>query len=128
MPATLPGVSGGAAGAAATAPASQTGSHPLQSTGQTPAAKRPATLTSMTGTVGPIMTAANANAFMYAMHYKIESIEKWAVTFKESITDHAEHIDLTRARAAHSFQLVSDEINELRSSAATGGGASLNPT
>ena len=38
----------------------------------------------------------------------------------ESITDHAEHIDVTRARAAHSFNLVTDEINRLRSSAATG--------
>ena len=66
------------------------------------------------------MSAVDANAFMYALHYKIESIQKWALTVNESITDHAEHIDLTRARATHSFNLVTDEINRLRSSAATG--------
>ena len=54
------------------------------------------------------------------MHYKIESVEKWALTVNESIMDHAEHIDLTRARAKHSFQFFSDEINNRRSSAATG--------
>ena len=62
----------------------------------------------MTGSAGPVMTAADANAFMYVMHYKIESVEKWAFTVNESSTDHAEHIDTTRARATHSFMFVSD--------------------
>ena len=69
----------------------------------------------MTGPAGPVMTAADANAFMHAMHYKIEAIEKWAFTVNDSITDHAEHIGTTRARATHSFKLVSDEINKFRS-------------
>ena len=120
MQSAIPGGPGVASGSAATAPASPTGARHLQSTGNTPSAKRPATLTSMTGSAGPAMTAVDANAFMYALRYKIESFEKWALTVSESITDHAEHIDVTRARAAHSFHLVSDEINKLRSSAATG--------
>ena len=74
----------------------------------------------MTGSAGPVMSAVDANAFMYALHYKIESIEKWALTVNESITDHAEHIDVTRARAAHSFNLVTGEINRLCSSASIG--------
>ena len=65
---------------------------------------------SMTGFAGPDMSVVDANAFMYALHYKIESIEKWALTVNESITDHAERIDVTRARAAHSFNLFTDEI------------------
>ena len=94
----------------------------MLSTGQTPLAKRAATLSAMAGngTAGPVMTAADANAFMYALHYKVEALEKWAVTVQESITDHAEHIDLTRSRAAHSFQTVSDEINRIRGLVATG--------
>ena len=74
----------------------------------------------MTGTAGPVMSAADANAFMYAIHYKVEAMEKWAVTVNESITDHAEHIDTTRARASHSFQTVSDEINRIRTLIAPG--------
>ena len=66
------------------------------------------------------MSAVDANAFMYALHYKIEAVEKWAHTVNESITDHAEHIDTARARATHSLKMVSDEINKLRTSAATG--------
>ena len=68
----------------------------MTSTGQTPSAKRPATLVAMTCTAGPVMSAVEANAFMYALHYKIEAVEKWAYTVNESITDHAEHIDTTR--------------------------------
>ena len=66
------------------------------------------------------MSAVDANAFVYALHFKIEAIEKWAFSVNESITDHAEHIDTTRACATHSFKMVSDEINKLRTSAATG--------
>ena len=102
MQSAVPGVAGGSAvsaGADATAPATSTGARPLQSAGQTPSAKRPATLSSMTGTAGPVMSAVDSNAFMYALHYKIETIEKWALTLNESFTDHAEHIDATRARA-----------------------------
>ena len=54
------------------------------------------------------MTAVDANAFMYALDFEIESIETWALTVNASITDHAEHIDETRSRATRSFQLVSE--------------------
>ena len=74
----------------------------------------------MSGSTGPLMTAHDLNAFVYALHYKLEAIEKWAPTVSESITDHAEHIDETRSRANRSFKLASDEINNLRASAATG--------
>ena len=57
---------------------------------------------------------------MYGIHYKVEAMKKWAVIVNESITDHAEHIDTTRARATHSFQTVSDEINGIRTLIATG--------
>ena len=89
----------GPGGAAATAsPSTLIGaSRKMTSTGQTPAAKRPATLIATTGAAGPAMSAADANAFMYALHYKIEAAEKWAFTVNESITDHAEHIHTTRA-------------------------------
>ena len=97
-------------------------SRPVTSTGQTPSAKRPATLASMAGSsaAGPQLDPNALNQFLYALHYKVEAIEKWAVVVNDSITDHAIHIDETRARATRSFTLVSDEINNLRSSAATG--------
>ena len=41
------------------------------------------------------------------------------MTVQEPITDHTEHIDLARSRAAHSFQTVSDEINQIRGLVAT---------
>ena len=106
----------GGASAATGAPPTPTTSRPMLSTGQTPLAKRAATLSAMAGngTAGPVMASADANVFMYALHSKVEALEKWAVTVQESITDHAEHIDLTRSRAAHSFQTVSDEINRIR--------------
>ena len=68
----------------------------------------------MTGTAGPVMSAADANAFMYAIHYKVEAMEMWAVSVNKSITDHAEHIDTTRARATHGFQTVSDRSTGFR--------------
>ena len=60
------------------------------------------------------------NSFLYALHYKVEAIEKLAIVINDSITDHAVHIEETRPRATRSFTLVSDEINKLQSSAATG--------
>ena len=110
---------------ASVAPAPMTpASRPVTSTGQTPSAKRPATLASMalsgSSTAGPQLDPDALNQFLYALHYKVEAVEKWAVVVNDSITDHATHIDETRARATRSFSLVSDEINKLRSSAATG--------
>ena len=66
------------------------------------------------------MNAQDANTFVYALHYKMESMEKWATTVQEAITDHAEHIDSTRARAAHSFGKVESEITRIRTALATG--------
>ena len=67
-----------------------------------------------------MMNAADANTFIYSLHYKMESMEKWATTVQEAITDHAEHIDTTRARAAHSFGKVEDEVGRIRAALATG--------
>ena len=65
VPGGFSGGSAGSGGTAATAPPTPTGTpRQLQSTGQTPAAKRPATLTAMTGSADPVMTAADAKAFM----------------------------------------------------------------
>ena len=66
------------------------------------------------------MDPDSLSTFLYALHYKVETIERWATVVNESITDHAVHIDETRARATRSLLLVSDEIRNLRPSAATG--------
>ena len=66
------------------------------------------------------MNAADANTFIYALHYKMESMEKWATTVQEAITDHAEHIDSTRARAGNRFGKVESEIARIRTALATG--------
>ena len=75
----------------------------MGSTGMSPVAKRAATLSSMAGTgvAGPQLDANDMNAFVYALHYKVETLEKWAPTVEAAITDHAIRIDeglLTSAR------------------------------
>ena len=95
---------------------------PVTGTVSTPLAKRPATLASMAGAsaAGPQLEADALNAMLHALHYKVEAVEKWAMVINDSITDHAVHIDETRAHATRSFILVSDEIHNLRSSSAFG--------
>ena len=97
---------------ASTGPAPSTpqrDSSTMGSTGLSPVAKRAATLESMmgSGVAGAPMDANNMNAFLYALHYKVEALEKWAPTVEGAITDHAIRIDKSDLQSAkHNLQFI----------------------
>ena len=44
------------------------------------------------------------NAFVYALHYKVESMEKWASVVNAWGFDHAQHIDAMRVHSSSAFE------------------------
>lgn len=77
---------------------------PAEMDGQTPNAKRPADVEASAGIVGPTMSEDALNAFVYALHYKVESMEKLASAVQAWGSDHAQHIDAMRIRSTSVFE------------------------
>ena len=65
------------------------------------------------------MNHTQLNEFVYALHNKMESVETWAATVNEAVTDHAERIDIIKASAFSAFTGVKAETDSIRASIAT---------
>ena len=68
---------------------------------------------------GPLMDAQTLNQFLYSIHYKVEAMEKWAGSVNDAVTDHADRIDLSKARSFQAFTIVKSQMEELRKTGAT---------
>ena len=87
---------GGQVGGGSTTPtrARERGAVPSDS----PAAKRPATMTDAGGPPedSPEMSTAQMSQAIYALQRKLISVETWATSVRSALDDHAIHIDTSR--------------------------------
>ena len=73
-------------------------------------------MTQLQGAVGSQMNDQTLNEFLWNLHYKVEAMESWAQSVNESVTDHAERIDLQKSRSFQAFTIVNNQLEELRAS------------
>ena len=70
--------------------------------GQTPNAKRPASLDGLLNqgkAPGPKMNEDDLNNFIYRLYFDAEAMKTWAFTVNEAVSDHAGRLDAVRFRA-----------------------------
>ena len=80
--------------------------------GATPVAKRSRDVPRATGTAGPLMSADDLNAFVYAMHYKLEAMTGWAQTVNDAVTNHAVRIDVQYGEGATLMAMTTDALSK----------------
>ena len=57
------------------------------------------------------MDAATLNEFIYAMHNKLEQMERWGATVNAAIVDHAEKLDSRAQNGMNAMRLMRERIN-----------------
>ena len=71
-------------------------------------------MTRTVGAVGPRMPEDEFHNFVYALSQKIVDLESWAAMVNESLNDHADCIDQTKASAHAAFVRVQERTDALR--------------
>ena len=71
-------------------------------------------MTRTVGAVGPRMAEDEFYTFVYALNQKVIDLEAWAAMVNESLNDHANHIDTTKASAHAAFNRVHARTESLK--------------